>query len=255
VIKAENVHVRLGKRDVLLGIDCEAAANESVAIIGPNGAGKSTLLRALARIREVDQGSVSCQVCPNPKEWARFVSFVPQSHAVVFEYSVLEFVLMAFHMVNGRWSLESKEQVADAHKALERLGVGQHASKAVTSLSSGEFQRVLMARTLAMKAPIWLLDEPTSNLDLKHQILLLELVREHVRGGGTAIAILHDLGLAARYFDRVVGLRAGAVQFDGPPADVMTEPHLSKLFDIPLKRLSDGDLVSFAACIIDPKIP
>ena len=255
MISAKNVHVRLGNRDVLHGINFDASIGESVAIVGPNGAGKSTLLRALARIREVDQGSVTCSASPDVKSWARFVSFVPQSHAVVFEYSVLEFVLMAFHMVNGRWSLESKAQVADAHAALERLGVAEYASKAVTSLSSGEFQRVLMARTLATKAPVWLLDEPTSNLDLKHQILLLELVREHVRDGGTAVAILHDLGLASRYFDRVVGLRHGTVQFDGSPTDVMNETNLSDLFDIPLKRLSDGEFVSFAACAVDPKKP
>ncbi len=255
MITAKDVHVRLGNRDVLRGINFGASPGESVAIIGPNGAGKSTLLRALARIREVDKGSVTCSACPNIKTWARFVSFVPQSHAVVFEYSVLEFVLMAFHMANGRWALESASQVADAHLALERLGVDQYAGKAVTSLSSGEFQRVLMARTLAMKAPVWLLDEPTSNLDLKHQVLLLELVREHVLGGGTAVAILHDLGLAYRYFDRVVGLGNGAVHFDGPPSQVMNQTNLSELFDIALKRLSDGELVSFAACAVDPKLP
>ena len=251
MISATGVSVRLGSRQVLHDIDLQAEAGQAVAIIGPNGAGKSTLMRVLAGVLEPTQGSVK-RPGATARERASHVAYVPQAHSVTFEFTVLEFVLMAFHAQNSRWALESRAQVDAAMSALERLHVSSLCNQPITALSSGEFQRVLMARTLASRAGIWLLDEPTSNLDLKHQMTLLELMREHVEAGGIAISIFHDLGLVTRFFDRVIALDRGEVAFEGAADVVMTPQNLSALLDVHLTRLSDDRHVAYVATSLDP---
>ncbi|MEZ4460828.1 MAG: ABC transporter ATP-binding protein [bacterium] len=251
MIHATGISVRLGTRHVLRNIDLRVDEGQAVAIIGPNGAGKSTLMRVLAGVLDPTHGNVS-RPGLTPRERASYVAYVPQAHGVTFEFTVLEFVLMAFHVQNSRWALESKAQVDAAMLALDKLQVSGLHDQPITALSSGEFQRVLMARTLASRAVVWLLDEPTSNLDLKHQITLLELLREHVEQGGIAVSIFHDLGLVTRYFDRVVALNGGELAFDGPANAVMTPENLSTLFDVNLTRLSDTRHVAYVATSLDP---
>ncbi len=217
----------------------------SVAIVGPNGAGKTTALRCLSGVLTPERGEVTLGGRPigdlNPREVARSLSVVPQAAPPVFAFTVMEFVLMGLHAQLGRFALESEEHRGAARRALERVRVAELAHRRLDELSGGERQRVVIARTLLSDAKIWLLDEPTNNLDLSHQVGVLDAVAEHCDGGGSAVAILHDLDHAARSFHEVVVMHHGAVVAHGPPEDALDSELLSEVFGVSLRRLSaDG---------------
>ena len=215
-----------GGGDVLSGVDLRLEPGESVALLGPNGAGKTTLLRLLSGLIAPRAGAVEVEGRPigemTRREVARHMSIVPQTRPPAFGFSALEFVLMGFHASTPRFSLDGPAQRAAAQRALAQMEVAQLAMRPMAQLSGGEAQRVTMARTLASGATFWLLDEPTSNLDLRHQIALLDTVRSHCNGGGGALAIVHDPNLVRRWFDRVVMLVGGQVVADGPPEVTLT---------------------------------
>jgi len=229
--------------EVLRSVDLAVEPGECVALVGPNGAGKTTLLRCLAGTLTPTTGRVTIDGVPHAeldrREVARRVSVVPQVRPPAFSFTALEFVMMGFHARLGRFALEGESERAAAERALETMTIGHLAGRAMTQISGGEAQRVVMARTLVSGATYWLLDEPTANLDLSHQVSLLDTVRRHCDDGGAALAILHDLGLVERSFDRVVVLSEGAVVADGPPRDVLDANLLHSTFGVPMTRLSD----------------
>jgi iron complex transport system ATP-binding protein len=238
-ITAHNLTHAFGPTEVLRDVSLTVESGESVALVGPNGAGKTTLMRALAGLLEPQAGRVELDGedlrVVDRRQVARKLSVVPQARPQVFEFSALEVVLMGFHARSGRFSLPSKNQKTRALQAMERLEVAHLAERAASVLSGGELQRVLMARTMVTEAKLWLLDEPTSSLDLRHQVALLDGVAEHCAEGGSALAVLHDLALVDRYFDRVVVLDAGRAVADGPTASTLTESLLSEVFEVPLR--------------------
>jgi iron complex transport system ATP-binding protein len=238
-LEAHNLTKTFAQTHVLQDVALAIAPGDSVALIGPNGVGKTTLMRILAGLLEPTSGLVELDGedlhDTDRRHIAKKLSVVPQARPHVFEFSALEVVLMGFHARSGRFSLPSKRQQERALDAMERLEVADLAERPASVLSGGELQRVLMARTMVTDTDLWLLDEPTANLDLRHQVALLDRVAAHCEAGGSALAVLHDLALVDRYFDRVVVLDAGSVVADGPTATTLDEALLSEVFEVGLR--------------------
>ncbi|GGL65651.1 heme ABC transporter ATP-binding protein [Halocalculus aciditolerans] len=234
-ITADDLRVDRGDLTVLDGLDVDIDAGRFVGLIGPNGAGKTTLLRTLAgtltpaagrvRVADLDVQAASARAV------GRRVAVVPQDTTVAFDFSVRDVVAMGrmpYHSMFKETDDADREAV-DA--AMERTSVTQFADRSIDAVSGGERQRVLLARALAQETPVLLLDEPTGSLDIDHQVRTLELVRDLVEDGKTAVAAIHDLDLAARYCDDLLLLSDGRALAAGPPEDVLTAPRLAESFD------------------------
>lgn len=235
--EASGLRVRLGGREVLTGVSLAARAGEVLALVGPNGAGKSTLLAALAADLPADEGVV--RVCGRPttdwpaRELALRRAVLPQAAALSFPFTVEDVVRMG----RAPWAGTDLEEDDDrvVREAMASTEVGEFASRPFSALSGGERARVALARVLAQQAPLLLLDEPTAALDLRHQELVLRLCRERAAAGDAVVVVLHDLGLAAAYADRVAVLRGGALAVEGAPGEVFTAELLSEVYRQPVE--------------------
>ncbi|GIE86418.1 heme ABC transporter ATP-binding protein [Actinoplanes regularis] len=230
-MRASGVRVQLGGRYVVDGVDLHADAGELIALVGPNGAGKSTLLAALAGDVRAE-GLVEIAGLPigrhRPAELARLRAVLPQKAVLSFPFTAGEVVRMGRAPWAGRPErAEDEAAVAEAMRQTETTGF---ARRPFPALSGGEQARVALARVLAQRTPLLLLDEPTAALDLRHQELVLSTARERTRAGAAVVVVLHDLGLAAAYADRVYLLAAGKVRGAGPPAEIFTEELLSEVY-------------------------
>ncbi|MGY4392221.1 iron complex transport system ATP-binding protein [Streptomyces sp. TE12347] len=239
VAEAVDLHLRLGQREVLAGIDLTARAGEVLALVGPNGAGKSTLLGALAADLPAASGVIRIDGRPvadwSAPELALRRSVLPQSAALSFPFPVEDVVRMGRAPWAGTPLAEADEEaVAVAMAATE---VTDFAARPFSALSGGERARVALARVLAQRAPLLLLDEPTAALDLRHQELVLRICRERAAAGDAVVVVLHDLGLAAAYADRAAVLHDGRIAADGPPAEVFEGELLSRVYRQPVEVL------------------
>ncbi|MFJ3668229.1 heme ABC transporter ATP-binding protein [Streptomyces sp. NPDC090106] len=246
--EAEGVRVRLGSREVLSGVSVAVRAGEVLALVGPNGAGKSTLLSVLAADLPASEGVVRVHGRPaaqwSAPELALRRAVLPQSAGLSFPFSVEDVVRMG----RAPWAaVGPDEDDAVVAEAMRRTEVAEFAPRSFSALSGGEKARVALARVLAQRAPLLLLDEPTAALDLRHQELVLRVCRERARAGDAVVVVLHDLGLAAAYADRVAVLREGRVAADGTPAGVFEDRLLSEVYDQPVEvfphPLRDGELL------------
>jgi iron complex transport system ATP-binding protein len=222
----------LAMRDVSLTV----ARGEMVAVIGPNGAGKSTLLRLMSGFLPPKRGrSICCGVDSRTvrrQDFARKVAFVAAQTALGFPYSVLEVVLMgrAPHVAGFR--LESEADLEAATAAMRATGTTELAGRQFDHLSSGERQRVCIARALAQEPELLLLDEPGAFLDIRQTTAVYGILRRLNRGRRTTVvAVLHDLNLVSLYFDRVVMLKGGAVRAIGRPSDVLNYANVREVFE------------------------
>ncbi|MFI7497423.1 heme ABC transporter ATP-binding protein [Streptomyces sp. NPDC049687] len=235
--QAVGVRVRLGGREVLRGVDVEAQAGEVLALVGPNGAGKSTLLAALAGDLVAVDGVVRIHGRPaaewSAAELALRRAVLPQAASLSFPFAVEDVVRMG-RAPHRSSAAEDDLAVAGAMEAAE---VSAFAGRSFSALSGGERARVALARVLAQRAPLLLLDEPTAALDLRHQELVLRVCRERAGEGDAVVVVLHDLGLAAAYAHRVAILCAGRVVADGAPAEVFGERLLSDVYEQPVEVL------------------
>jgi iron complex transport system ATP-binding protein len=248
VLEARAISHGYGQSLLLDEVSLALSPGQSLAIIGPNGVGKTTLLRILSGLLTPRSGEVLLDGRPlsdlSRRAIATAIAVVPQARPQVFDFSALELVLMGFHARSKRFSLPSRTDMTLAMAAMEELAIAELANRPASVLSGGELQRVLMARAMVSAAPIWLLDEPTASLDLKHQIALLDQLGKHGDKGGSAIAILHDLALVHRFFDHVLVLSAGKVIAQGPPNQILTETVVSQAFGTPMVRGEvDGRIV------------
>lgn len=237
VAEAVDLHLRLGQREVLAGIDLTARAGEVLALVGPNGAGKSTLLGALAADLPAASGVIRIDGRPvgdwSAPDLALRRSVLPQSAALSFPFPVEDVVRMGRAPWAGTPLAEADEEaVALAMAATE---VTDFAARPFSALSGGERARVALARVLAQRAPLLLLDEPTAALDLRHQELVLRICRERAAAGDAVVVVLHDLGLAAAYADRAAVLHDGRIAADGPPAEVFEGELLSRVYRQPVE--------------------
>ncbi|ELZ26681.1 cobalamin/Fe3+-siderophore ABC transporter ATPase [Halogeometricum pallidum JCM 14848] len=234
LIRATDLSVELGGNAILDGIDLAVDRGTFVGLIGPNGAGKTTLLKTVngsltpSRGRvEVDGENVHAL---SSKATSRLVATVPQNTSLTFDFDVRQTVRMGRTPHRSRLGGWRGGDESAVERALERTRTTEFADRTVSDLSGGERQRVLIARALAQETPLLLLDEPTASLDINHQVRTLELVRELVGEGKTAVAAIHDLNLAAHYCDELLLLSGGRVVATGPPESVLTEAHLEDAF-------------------------
>lgn len=250
--EAEDLQVRLGQRTVLHGVSVPVRAGEVLALVGPNGAGKSTLLGALAADLPAASGVVRIHGRPatewSAAELALRRAVLPQSATLSFPFTVEEVVRMG-RAPHATTLAEDDLAVAEA---MARAEVTAFALRPFSALSGGERARVALARVLAQRAPLLLLDEPTAALDLRHQELVLRLCRERAHAGDAVVVVLHDLALAAAYAHRVAILRAGRVAADGPPGNVFTEELLSDVYDQPVEVFAHPRT---GAAVVAPRRP
>lgn len=241
LVSASSVVARRGHRTVLADVDVVVRAGELVVLVGPNGAGKSTLLDVLTGA--VDPAAGSVELCGVPlRSWngldaARRRAVLPQRPAVGFPFTVEQVVRMG----RAPWhrtplAAHDDEAVRDAMDAVE---VDHLRGRSILSLSGGESARVALARVLAQRTQLLLLDEPTGALDIHHEELVLDVVRHRVRAGGGAVVVLHDLGLAAAHADRIVVIAAGRAVADGPPSEVLRTDLLSDVYRHPIDVIPD----------------
>jgi len=217
------------RQPLLYDVHFQVGAGEMVGLLGPNGSGKTTLLRLISGVLRPQQGTVVLNGRDarawGRREMARRVAVVPQEMHVPFAFSVEELVSLGRTPYQRLLGSSTKEDQRIVHNAMQAADIEQLAGRIFNELSGGERQRVIVAMALAQRPALLLLDEPTSHLDIKYQIELLELVQRLNRETGvTVIAAMHDLNLAARYFPRLVLFQRGIVA-DATPAEVL-EPHL-----------------------------
>ena len=237
MIRLEGVTVLYRERAALRDIGLQIDAGERVAVIGPNGAGKSTLLRVVAGLLRPAAGTVELAGVRLDRldrlAVARRLAVVPQLPTLPFATSVEEVVALGRlpheHPVRG---MRPGDRAAVA-AAIDRVGVGHLLGRDARELSLGERQLVLLAMAVAQAAPVLVLDEPTVHLDLRHQVEVMELVGDlNTRDGTTILAVLHDIGLAAHFFPRLVLLDRGRIVADGTPADVLTPERIREVFGV-----------------------
>ncbi|MFD9412712.1 heme ABC transporter ATP-binding protein [Streptomyces sp. NPDC059989] len=231
------LHVRLGQREVLAGIDLTVRAGEVLALVGPNGAGKSTLLAALAADLPAASGEIRIDGRAldgwSAPDLALRRSVLPQTAALSFPFPVEDVVRMGRAPWAGTPLADADDEVVAA--AMAATEVTGFAARPFSALSGGERARVALARVLAQRAPLLLLDEPTAALDLRHQELVLRICRERAAAGDAVVVVLHDLGLAAAYADRAAVLHDGRIAADGPPAEVFEAALLSGVYRQPVE--------------------
>jgi iron complex transport system ATP-binding protein len=230
-------------RPALDGITLEVPSGALTAVLGPNGSGKSTLLRALLGVVKPASGTAALQDRDvrawDRREIARRVGVVPQLETIAFPLTVREMVAMGRYPHLGPLRAEGPADRAAVARALERCDIVELKARAVTSLSGGELQRVRIARALAQEPTALALDEPTASLDMRHEMSILELLREWADGGMTVLLVTHQINLAARFADRIVLLEGGRVVADGPPAGVLTPERLERVYAWPLTVVDD----------------
>ena len=240
MLRIENLSVSYGDRRVLHEVSLTVDNGEVLALIGPNGAGKSTLVRAVSGVVPAQSGSVRKNgtnlLTASAGERARVVAVVPQVASLPPAFTVWETVLLGrTPYLNFLGQVSAADQDV-ARQSLQRVDALDLSDRRVGELSGGEQQRVLLARALAQSTPILLLDEPTSHLDLHHQVGLLELVRTLAHDDKLAVLVaLHDLNLASRYADRVALMVDGQVRAQGSPVEVLRPELISEAYHLPVQ--------------------
>lgn len=234
-LSVEAVTAGYGARNAVKEVTFGLRRGEFVGLLGPNGAGKSTLLRVLSHALPARTGRVLLEGEPlarmSARDIARWIAFVPQSETVLFDFTVRDVVLMGRHPHVSGLRGETAADYTAADRAMADADILPLRDRPVTSLSGGEYRRVLIARALAQTAPILLLDEPTAHLDLTHQIEVLRLARRLAEQEGACVcAALHDLNLAAEFCDRLLVLSEGRVAAEGTPEAVLNAPLLEQVY-------------------------
>ena len=244
MIEADNLNVSIGKALIVRDVGFVAQTGQITAIVGPNGSGKTTLLRAIAGdIPYSGSVSINGRDCRELSSWqmAELRAVLPQATTLAFPFTVREIVGLG--LTSGRSGAFGSGLADLPRMALERVDLKGFAGRFYQELSGGEQQRVQLARVLCQVwepvldgEPRWLfLDEPVSSLDIKHQLIVMQVAADFARRGGGVIAILHDLNLTAMFADRVLVMNAGRIDASGSPMEVFDDELFSRVFDCRLR--------------------
>ncbi|TPM11227.1 heme ABC transporter ATP-binding protein [Mesorhizobium sp. B2-3-11] len=244
MIEARDVSVAIGKKRIVVDVDFEVGPGEISAIVGPNGSGKTTFLKAMSGDlahtgRIVINGRELSMM--KPVEAATVRAVLPQATTLSFPFTVREIVRLG--LVGGRAGVLPGENERLPERALARVDLDGFSGRFYQELSGGEQQRVQLARVLCQVwAPVLdgrprylFLDEPVSSLDIKHQLIIMNIARDFARRGGGVVAILHDLNLTAMYADRIFVMHRGRLAATGSPREVLSDELIEKVFDCRLK--------------------
>ncbi len=245
-VRVENACCHYGRKTVLKDINFTAKSGEITIVIGPNGAGKTTLLKMLAGIVRPSSGEVYFDgkgISEMKRDdISKIVSYLPQENVIPGILTVFEVVLLG-RIPYLTWKI-GKRDLDITRSILRELGIEHHAKRFANQLSGGERQVVLVAQALVREPQILLLDEPVSNLDIKNQLEILDLIKKITKERGvTTVLVLHDLNLAARYADKLLVLNSGKIYAEGEPKEVLREDIISAVYGIEAEIKMDGERI------------
>lgn len=243
-LELNEVSFGYGDRTVIDGISLTFDRPGLVCLLGPNGVGKTTLAKCVSRLLRPKSGSITLDgsdiFSMGQMELARRLTYVPNSESSVFSMSVAEAVLMGRHP-HSSWSVSERDlRIVD--DVLRTMDLQEMSSCDIREISAGQMQRVMIARGLAQEPEILILDEPTSNLDVRYQMDVMEFLRTYAHEKGIMIIMVcHDLNITSAYADRVILMSGGHIHSDGRPSDVITEDTIRQVYDVDSKVLDiDG---------------
>jgi len=234
-LKVKDVEFSYASVPILKNVCIELAASEMLSVVGPNGAGKSTLLRCIDRILKPQKGSILLDGQEIKKmsrmELAKKMGYIPQSTTQIFSATVFDVVLIGRRPhISWRSSDEDTEKVLEI---LQLLNIEEFAMRDINELSGGQQQKVFIACALTQEPDVLLLDEPTSNLDIRHQLEVMDIIKNIViEKGIAAIMAIHDLNLAARYADRLIMMNSGKIFSAGNPTSVLTPENIKHVYGV-----------------------
>ncbi len=234
------------QRRAVDSVSFDAVPGEVTAVVGPNGSGKSTLVRALLRRIDLLEGSIEINGNDigrmTPNQIASAVAILPQREDPVFPLTVEGYVGLGRYPHLGLWKNASGVDSAAVTEAMQRAEVARFANRKTDQLSGGEWQRVRIARALSQQSHSVVLDEPTTFLDISHEMALFELLDQLARDGLAVLVVSHELNLVSRFASKIVLLREGKVVAHGTPSDVMRPDILERVFDWPLHVIHDATI-------------
>lgn len=241
-LEVDLASARIGGRRVLAEVRFSRPAGSFTVLVGPNGAGKTSLVRAIAGLLPVE-GRIRIGGRPlgelSDRARARAIAVLPQGHPVHWPLPVADVVALGRFPHSGGGPLSAADQAA-IDRAVAQTDIAGFLDRPATALSGGERARVMLARAIAVEAPLLIADEPVAALDPRHQLAVMRLLADRAAGGTTVIAVLHDLTLAARFADHILMVAEGRLVADGPPDAVLDDPHLARTFGISAARLDIG---------------
>ena len=249
-LSCQQVDVSIAAVQVVKQLNLEVHSGEFWALLGPNGAGKTTLLNCLAGLRAVDAGTIELSgmdIHSIPRrQLARRMGMLQQHSSYYFDSSVMQTVLTGRHPHLGRWEWESPADFEMSREALRKVDLEGFDQRSVTSLSGGEARRLAFASLLVQQTPVILLDEPSNHLDLRHQVSIMHMIRQHsLQQGGIAVAALHDINLAMAYCSHVLLLQGNGKWLAGPCMEMLTVASLEQTFACPVEALQGKEGLRF----------
>jgi iron complex transport system ATP-binding protein len=235
-LEARNMTAITAGRTIVNTASLNIASGELVGLIGPNGAGKSTLLKAMLGLRPRSSGDVLLDgrdfLAMPVEARARAVAFLPQDRRVEWRLPARDIVMLGRYPHRARFGAPSPDDRAAVTRALDAVDGHSFVDRPVSVLSGGERTRILLARALAVEAPILLADEPIAALDPYHQLHVMEILRDRAHAGAAVLAVIHDLALAGRFMDRIVLMHEGEIAAEGKPGEVLTSENLARIYRI-----------------------
>ena len=232
-VKVDHICWSVDGQRILHDADLDIDVGSFVGLVGPNGSGKSSLLRCIYRVLKPDSGEITLNEENvwrlSAQEAARRTAVVLQEYPTEFEFTVEEIVSMGRNPHKGMFDQETQEDTRIIEDALDKVGMTDFVSRSFRTLSGGEKQRVIIARTLAQQAKFLILDEPTNHLDIRYQLETMDLVKSL---GITTLAALHDLNIATSYCDEIYMMNGGAIVASGPPEDVLNPDLIHEVFGV-----------------------
>lgn len=236
-IKVEDLSFNYGTNSVLKDISTAIKNGSFVSILGPNGSGKTTILKNICSILKPKKGVVLVNNkdvrMMTPKKIAKIMAVVHQGNECDFDFTVHDIVLMGRFPYQKRFKSETQEDLDIVEEAMRATQVWNFREKSIYGISGGERQRVMIARALAQQPRILLLDEPVSQLDIKHQINIMNICKDLNKDSGiTIVTTLHDINLAARYSDSIILMKDGEISAVGTPETVLTSSNIKMVYDV-----------------------
>jgi len=245
ILKVENLSFSYGKKEIIKGIDFNISESMVLGIIGPNGSGKTTLLKNLSGYLKPSFGNVYVLNKNikhlNIKEKAKYIGYVPQDIFYDFDFTCYDIVMMGRTPYLNRFQSEKLEDKQIVRESMEITNTWQFKDKSIKELSGGERQRVYIARALAQRPKIMLMDEPVSHLDIKYQLEILNLIKDLTLKGILVITVLHDINLAAQFCDKIFILKDGKIEASGKPKDVLNVKNIKNVFETDVVIFEDSE--------------
>ncbi|WP_122460564.1 Fe(3+) dicitrate ABC transporter ATP-binding protein FecE [Pseudomonas viridiflava] len=254
ILQAQQLDIGYGATRIVQDLSFSPPPGKVTALIGPNGCGKSTLLKAFARILTPQAGSLSLDGKAyrdlSARDLARKVAFLPQVLPIPEGVSVRQLVAYGRSPHSSLWGRLSGADQHSVEQALQRMELETLADRPLSDLSGGQRQRAWLAMILAQDAAIVLLDEPTTYLDISHQVELLDLMRALSAEGKTVITVLHDINQACRYADHLAVMQAGRLVASGTPGDVLNAELVCRVFDVQVQIMREP-VAGTPMCIVE----